>query len=51
MTIREMNYARAKLIIWNPEAYDRATVRAAAIWILGKLGARREDISQASSLL
>ena len=46
-----MTYPRAKLIIWNPDAYDRATVRNAAVWILGNLGARREDVDQATSLL
>ena len=44
-------YARAKLVIWNPEAYGRSTVRSAAIHILGTLSARQEDLDQAGLLL
>ncbi len=43
-----MNATKARLIIWNPESYSREEVKAAAVWILGWLGARREDIDQAS---
>jgi hypothetical protein len=45
------NKARALMVIRNPETYDRAHVRAAAVWVLGDLYARAEDIAQASSLL
>jgi hypothetical protein len=46
-----MTYTRAKLIIWNPEAYTKAQVRAAAVFILGTLNAQQEDIGQASLVL
>ena len=46
-----MNYTQAKLIIWNPNAYDRAKVRAAVVFILGCLSARREDLDQAAALV
>jgi len=46
-----MTYTRAKLIIWNPDAYTRAQVREAAVYILGALSARREDIDQAALVL
>lgn len=46
-----MTYTQAKLIIWNPRAYDKAKVREAAIYILGTTGARREDVDQATNLL
>lgn len=46
-----MTYTQAKLIIWNPAAYSRDEVQKAAIWVLGKVGARREDVDQATNLL
>ena len=46
-----MTHARAKLIIWNPKAYEPALVRKAAVWTLGDLNAKQEDIDQASNLL
>lgn len=44
-----MNHAR--LVIWNPDAYEPAKVREAAVYILGSLGARPEDVHQAALLL
>lgn len=46
-----MTYTQAKLIIWNPAAYDKARVRAAVVFILGCMTARREDLDQASNLI
>ena len=46
-----MTYTTAKLRIWNPDAYPRKEVREAAVWILGTMSARREDIDQATLLL
>lgn len=46
-----MTYTQAKLIIWNPAAYDRAKVRAAVVFILGCITARREDIDRAIGLV
>lgn len=46
-----MNYTKAKLIIWNPDAYSRAQVKDAAIYILGTMCAASEDLDQASLLL
>ena len=46
-----MTYTRAKLIIWNPDAYSAAQVRHAAVFILGSLAARRVDVDQASLVL
>ena len=46
-----MTYTQAKLIIWNPRAYSRAEVRAAATWILSLFAAAREDVDQAISLI
>jgi hypothetical protein len=43
-----MNYTRAKLIIWNPDAYERDQVREAALYIVSQLHARREDLDQAA---
>jgi len=45
-----MTYAMARLIIWNPEAYDRASVTEASFFILSSLSATREDISQAATV-
>jgi len=44
-------YGQAKMIIWNPQSYPREQVREAAIFILGTLNARREDVDQATLLL
>lgn len=46
-----MTYTQAKLIIWNPDAYTKSQVRGAAVWMLARIGARREDIDQATNLL
>jgi len=46
-----MTYTKAKLIIWNPDSYTKADVRAAAIWILARIGARNEDIDRATMLV
>jgi hypothetical protein len=46
-----MTYAQAKLRIWNPRAYTRQEVIAGAIFVLGSLSARREDIDAATGLL
>ena len=46
-----MTYTQAKLIIWNHRAYDKAKVREAAVFILGTINARREDMDQATNLL
>ncbi len=46
-----MTYTQAKLIIRNPAAYTKAEVRKAAIWILGTISARREDVDQATNLV
>jgi hypothetical protein len=46
-----IRYNKAKLRIWNPEAYPSAEVRQAAVYILGSFRASSEDIAQASSLL
>ena len=46
-----MTYAKAKLIIWNPDAYEPTDVRQAAVYVLGTLGAQQEDIDAASWLL
>lgn len=40
-----MTYARAKMIIWNPDAYEPSEVRQAAV------NARAEDLHQAWNLL
>lgn len=42
-----MTYTMSKMIIWNPEAYSAGDVRKAAVWMLGCLTARREDLDQA----
>lgn len=44
-------YSRDRMMIWNPDAYAKADVRAAAIRILGTMSARREDTDQATLLL
>jgi hypothetical protein len=46
-----MTYTQAKLIIWNPAAYDRDQVINAAKFILSKLQARQEDIDCAIRLI
>lgn len=46
-----MTYTKAKLIVWNYDCYDRATVREAALFILGRLDSAAEDVTQACSLL
>jgi hypothetical protein len=46
-----LTMAKARLIIWNPDAYAANVVRAAAVFILGSLNASREDIGQASLVL
>ena len=43
-----MTYTQAKLRISMPDSYSREAVKEAAIWILAKLDASREDIDQAS---
>lgn len=51
MTPIKLTYQQAKLRVWNPDAYSRAQVTEAATFILGTLGARREDVDQATNLL
>jgi hypothetical protein len=46
-----MNYNQAKMIIWNPDAYDAKTLRQAVLFILSSLSAKREDVDQASLLV
>jgi hypothetical protein len=46
----ELTYTLARLIIWNADAYTREQVRNACAFVLATMGARREDISQASLL-
>lgn len=46
-----MTYTKAKLIIWNPDAYATAEVRAAAVWMFGCMNARREDLDQAALVI
>lgn len=46
-----MTYPRAKMIIWNPEAYNKAQVREAAIFILGSFAPAQEDLDQAANLI
>jgi hypothetical protein len=46
-----MNYTQAKLKISMPDGYTREAVREAAIWMLAKLDASREDIAQAEACL
>ncbi len=42
-----LTMTKARLIIWNPDAYATNVVREAAVFILGSLNSRREDIDQA----
>lgn len=46
-----MTYNQAKLRVWNNEAYSAEQVREAAIYILGSLSAKAEDVQQASSII
>lgn len=46
-----MTMTRALLIIRNAECYPVKMVREAAIYVLGSLSAKSEDVLQASSLL
>ena len=46
-----MTYAQAKLRVWSPEAYTKAQVHEAAIWLLGCLSAHPEDVLQAMAVL
>lgn len=46
-----MTYTQAKMIIWNPESYDRTKVRAAVVFILACMSARREDLDRAMGLV
>jgi len=43
-----MTYTKARMIIWNPDAYTAKQVREAAVWMLGCMNARREDLDQAA---
>lgn len=45
------NIELCRLIIHNPEAYSAQSVRHAAVWILGFLGATAEEIEIASGLV
>lgn len=45
-----MTYPIARMVIWNPAAYDSKRVRQAAVFILGAIFATQEDIQQAASL-
>ena len=45
-----MSYDHAKMVIWNPEAYDKAKRKEAALIILSNLTAKSEDVQQASYL-
>lgn len=47
----KMTYTIARLIIWNTASYDRAQIVEAVVYVLGSLGARREDVDQATMLL
>lgn len=44
-------YAQAKMTIWNPDTYEPAQVRDAAIFIQSRLDAKEEDLQQASFVL
>jgi hypothetical protein len=44
-------YNKDRMVIWNPDGYSKADVRAAAIRIIGTMSARREDADQATLLL
>ena len=46
-----MTYTIAKMRIWNPECYTKEQLREAIVFILGTMGARHEDIDQASLLI
>lgn len=46
-----MNYAQARLRIWNPAVYSKEEVRRAAVFIIGTIGARKEDLHQAYNLI
>ena len=47
ITSAEFSYARAKMIIANPDAYSVSEKHRAAIWMLGWLAASDEDIAEA----
>jgi hypothetical protein len=46
-----MTYTQAKLRIAMPDGYSREAVQEAAIWMLSRLDASREDVEQATHLL
>jgi hypothetical protein len=46
-----MTYSQAKLRVSMPDSYPREAVKEAAIWILSRLDASREDIEQATFCL
>lgn len=47
----DMTYSRARLIIWNPDAYEVSEVREAATFILGYMTATAEEVWQAAAVL
>jgi hypothetical protein len=46
-----MRYSQAQLAIWNPLAYEPEYVKKAAVSVLARLDATREDADQATDLL
>lgn len=46
-----MTYTQARLIVQNADAYTRQQAQNAAVFILGTLDARQEDILSASVLV
>lgn len=46
-----MTYTQAKMIVWNPDSYDRENVRKACSYILGSTNARQEDIDAATNVI
>jgi hypothetical protein len=52
MNSNTMTYTQAKMIISNPySGYTRDQIRFAALWMLGCLRAKQEDVMQAANLL
>ena len=46
-----MTYDFAKMVVWNPETYERETVVAAALFLIASFGVSEEDFLQAASLV
>lgn len=51
VTSQEFTLTQAQMIVRNPDSYERATVRRAALWMLGSLTAPKPDITAATHLL